>query len=100
MSTKTLMAQLEEYQVIPYRKLVLQILKHQQQTIREQKELIETLWAWAEEKDETIEEEPEQKKREVSTQSDKYLTCYEKQTGSQCTNNDSTFDASVYTKIM
>ena len=51
MSTETLLKQLEEYQAIPYRKLVLQFLKQQQETIREQKELIESLWAWAEEKD-------------------------------------------------
>lgn len=75
MSTETLLKQLEEYQALPYRKLVLQILKQQQETIREQKELIESLWAWAEEKDEVVENEP-----------------------SPASTPD--YDASVYTRIM
>ena len=61
-----LLAQLEEYQAVKHlsidrerRNLVLQILKQQQVTIeqnqkkiKEQQELIEHLWAWAEEMDE------------------------------------------------
>lgn len=75
MSTETLLKQLEEYQALPYRKLVLQILKQQQETIREQKELIESLWAWAEEKDEVVEKE-------------------------SSTGSTPDYDASVYTRIM
>ena len=82
-TTETLLTQLEEYQVIPYRKLVLQILKQQQQTISEQNALIETLWVWAEEKDEAIENESE---RET-----------EQENNSLSPNE---YDASVYTKIM
>ena len=81
MSTETLLKQLEEYESLPcspgeqeHRKLILQILKQQQQTISEQNALIETLWAWAEERD-----EPEQK------------TQYEPPTE---------YEASVYTQIM
>ena len=86
--TEDLLVQLEEYQVIPYRKLVLQILKQQQQTIKEQKELIESLWAWAEEKDddEAVEDKKEQKKN----------TCIE----NQLTGSTSEYGASVYTQIM
>lgn len=75
MSTETLLKQLEEYQALPYRKLVLQILKQQQETIKEQKELIESLWAWAEEKDEVVVTEPS-------------------------TGSTQDYDASVYTRIM
>lgn len=82
MSTETLLKQLEEYQAVTYlsidserRNLVLQILKQQQETIREQKELIENLWAWAEEKDEVVENEPS-------------------------TSSTQDYDASVYTRIM
>ena len=86
--TEDLMAQLEEYQVIPYRKLVLQILKQQQQTIKEQKELIESLWAWAEEKEdeEAVQDKKEQKKN----------TCIE----NQLTDSTPEYGASVYTQIM
>ena len=92
MSTETLLTQLEEYKDLQYvsidrerRNLVLQILKQQQQTIREQKELIESLWAWAEEKDEAIENESDL------------------ENNSELKNNSLTeneYDASVYTQIM
>ena len=95
-TTEDLLIQLEEYHAVKYlsidrerRNLVLQILKQQQQTIREQKELIESLWAWAEEKDdeEAVEYKKEQKKN----------TCSENQAGTGSTQD---YDASVYTKIM
>ena len=50
---KDLLVQLAEYDAVSWlsidrerRNLVLQILKQQQQTIREQRELIEHLWPW------------------------------------------------------
>lgn len=94
--TEDLLVQLEEYYAVKYlsidrerRNLVLQILKQQQQTIREQKELIESLWAWAEEKDdeEAVEDKKEQKKN----------TCIENQPDVGSTPE---YGASVYTQIM
>lgn len=90
MSTETLLKQLEEYESLPcspgeqeHRKLILQILKQQQQTISEQNALIETLWAWAEEKDEAIENESEQ----ITEQQNNSLSSNE-------------YEASIYTQIM
>ena len=96
MSTETLLKQLEEYQIIPYRKLVMKILKQQQQTIREQKELIESLWA--EGKDE--ESEQEEKKIDHTLQSDKKWTYQENKQGSPGIYDDLVLNVSVYTKIM
>ena len=104
MSTETLLKQLEEYQAIPYRKLVLQFLKQQQETIREQKELIESLWAWAEEKDDEekdVEEDDVLRDEEGAQTVSQYLDghgyeAYEDE--GTCSTPD--YDASVYTRIM
>lgn len=82
-TTEILLTQLEEYQDVPHIKVILQIFKQQQKTISEQNALIETLWAWAEEKDEAIENESER----ITEQENNSLASNE-------------YDASVYTQIM
>ena len=55
--------------------VLIAIFKKQQETIKEQKELIEHLWAWAEEKDdeEKVEEEPDEIAQHLQGDSTKYI---------------------------
>ena len=55
--------------------LLIAIFKKQQETIKEQKELIEHLWAWAEEKDdeEKVEEDPDAIAQCLQGDSSKYI---------------------------
>ena len=55
--------------------VLIAIFKKQQETIKEQKELIEHLWAWAEEKDdeEKIEEDPDATVQRLQGDSTKYI---------------------------
>ena len=55
--------------------VLIAIFKKQQETIKEQKELIEHLWAWAEEKDdeEKVEEEPDEITQHLQGDSTKYI---------------------------
>jgi len=55
--------------------LLIAIFKKQQETIKEQKELIEHLWAWAEEKDdeEKVEEESDDIAQHLQGDSTKYI---------------------------
>ena len=55
--------------------VLIAIFKKQQKTIKEQKELIEHLWAWAEEKDdeEKVEEEPVEIAQHLQGDSTKYI---------------------------
>ena len=55
--------------------VLIAIFKKQQETIKEQKELIENLWAWAEEKDdeEKVEEEPDEIAQHLQGDSTKYI---------------------------
>ena len=55
--------------------VLIAIFKKQQETIEQQKELIETLWAWAEEKDdeEKVEEEPDDIAQHLQGDSTKYI---------------------------
>ena len=55
--------------------VLIAIFKKQQETIKEQKELIEHLWAWAEEKDdeEKVEEEPDEIAQHLLGDSTKYI---------------------------
>ena len=55
--------------------VLIAIFKKQQETIEQQKELIETLWAWAEEKDdeEKVEEEPDEIAQHLQGDSTKYI---------------------------
>jgi uncharacterized membrane-anchored protein YhcB (DUF1043 family) len=104
MSTETLLKQLEEYQAIPYRKLVLQILKQQQETIREQKELIESLWAWAEEIVDADVQDYKHLMRKAEEASTELIEALEHEgvgSGNQAgTGSTPDYDASVYTRIM
>ena len=102
MSTETLLKQLEEYESLPcspgeqeYRKLILQILKQQQQTISEQNALIETLWAWAEERDEETEIHEADERHQLLTAE---LERETEQENNSLSPNE--YDASIYTRIM
>ena len=55
--------------------VLIAIFKKQQETIKEQKELIEHLWAWAEEKDdeEKVEEDPDATAQCLQGDSSKYI---------------------------
>ena len=55
--------------------VLIAIFKKQQETIKEQKELIEHLWAWAEEKDdeEKVEAEPDEIAQHLQGDSTKYI---------------------------
>lgn len=46
----------DEPSVWPFQSVVYKCLKRQQETIKEQKEMIESLWSWAEEQEENQEE--------------------------------------------
>ena len=55
--------------------VLIAIFKKQQETIKEQKELIEHLWAWAEQKDdeEKVEQEPDDIAQHLQGDSTKYI---------------------------